>query len=82
MFRSNKTKEEHETIKLQNEEVTLKTFKTLINEVNIVLHAKWETSQEKAFCNTNIEKIEIFHVLHEKVALLIQNEETFWAGNK
>ena len=33
---------------------------------------KWETSQKKAFCNTNIEKFEILHVLHDKVALLMR----------
>ena len=33
---------------------------------------KWETPQKKAFCNTNIEKVEILHVLHDKVALLIR----------
>ena len=33
---------------------------------------KWETSQEKAVCNTYIEKVEILHVLHNKVALLMR----------
>ena len=33
---------------------------------------KWETSQKKAFCNNNIEKVEILHVLHDKVALLMR----------
>ena len=33
---------------------------------------KRETSQKKAFCNSNIEKVEILHVLHDKVALLMR----------
>ena len=31
---------------------------------------KCETSQKKAFRNTNIEKVEILYVLHDKVTLL------------
>ena len=34
IFGSNTIKEEHETMKLQNEEVMPKNFKTLMNEVN------------------------------------------------
>ena len=34
IFGSNKIKEEHETMKLQNEEVMLKTFEIVINKVN------------------------------------------------
>ena len=33
---------------------------------------KWETSQKKAFWDTNIEKVEISHVLLDKVALLMK----------
>ena len=33
---------------------------------------KRETFQKKAFCNSNIEKVEILHVLHDKVALLMR----------
>ena len=40
IFGSNKIKEEHETTKLQNEEVMLKNFiKNLINEVDRPVHA-------------------------------------------
>ena len=49
-------------MKLRNEEVILKNMylaKTLSRE----------TSQKKAFCNSNIEKVEILHVLHNKIAL-------------
>ena len=30
-----------------------------------------ETSQQKGFCNSNIEKVLILHVLHDNVALLM-----------
>ena len=33
---------------------------------------KRETSQKKAFCDSNIEKVEILHLLHDKVALLMR----------
>ena len=33
---------------------------------------KWETSQKKAFCNTNTEKVEVLYVLNDKVALLMR----------
>ena len=51
-----------------------KTFKIVINKVTRgeTSACKWETSQKKAFCNTNIEKVEILHVLHDKVALLMR----------
>ena len=35
------------------------------------MHKK-ETSQKKAFCNSNIGKVYILHVLHDKVALLMR----------
>ena len=42
---------------------------------------KWETSQKKAFCNTNIEKVEILHVLHAKVALLMRRRSELGTRN-
>ena len=56
-------------MKLQNEEL-LKSW--LIKWTSACISHKWETSQKKAFCNTNIEKVEILHVLHDKIALLMR----------
>ena len=42
---------------------------------------KTETSQEKAFCNSNIEKVEILHVLHNKVALLMRKHSEWGTRN-
>ena len=50
-------------MKLQNDEVMPQTFEIVINKVNSAC-IKCENSQKKAFCNTNIEKVEILHVLN------------------
>ena len=49
----------------------LKTFKTVINKVSSACISE-KLLRKKAFCNTNIEKFEILHVLHDKVALLMR----------
>ena len=48
MLRSNKIKEEHETMKLQNDEVMPQTFEIVINKVNSAC-IKWEKFSEKSF---------------------------------
>ena len=67
-------------MKLQNEEVMLKNCKTLINEMNRPVHALVRNFSEKAFCNSNIEKVEILHVLH-KVALLMKTRSEWRTRN-
>ena len=36
------------------------------------MHASEKLLRKKLFCNTNIEKVEILHVLHGKIALLMR----------
>ena len=42
---------------------------------------KRQTSQKKAFCNSKIEKFEILHVLHDKVALLMRKHSEWGTRN-
>ena len=46
-----------------------KTLGILINELNRLMH-KWENYQKKDICITKIDKVEIFYVVYNKVALL------------
>ena len=57
-------------MKLQHEEVMQRTIKTLINdnELNRPDSAEVRSFSDKSYIN--IHKVDIFHVLHHKVALL------------
>ena len=54
---------------------SIKTLKILINNLNSPRPvSNWETSQKKLFIleYTNVKIVEMFHVLHNKVALLMR----------
>ena len=69
-FGSNKIKEQHETIKLQKENVMLRNTQNLVgNELNR-LGEKLFRKKVFVLSHTNIDKVKIFYVLHDQVALL------------
>ena len=73
MLGSNEIKDQHETMKLQYE-VHLKPWLLMNWDGSSQCIFKWENSQKKAtylyLQYTNIDKVKIFCVLHDKVALL------------
>ena len=72
MFGSNKTKEEHETVKLHNEEVMVENKPWLMNWKDQCICEK--TQKSYLYCSkaSNTENVEIFYGLHNKVTLLMR----------
>ena len=54
IFESNKIKEQHETLKLQNEEVMLSHLKPWLMNWTDQQTVKWETSQKKNYLNCSV----------------------------
>ena len=59
-------------MKQRNFKLCSKTLKTLINEPNQPVHDKLLRKNLFVLQYTNIEKVEIFDVLHDKVVLLMR----------
>ena len=82
IFESNRIKEQHETMKLQNEEVMpSKTFETLINELNrpeVIACIIEKLLRKKAIYiiqlqYSNINIVKVFFAFHNKVPLLTRD---------
>ena len=82
IFGSNRIKEQHETMKLQNEEVMpSKTFETLINELNrpeVIACIIEKLLRKKAIYiiqlqYSNINIVKVFFAFHNKVPLLTRD---------
>ena len=85
MFGSNKIKQENETVKVLNKQVMVKNTNSWLMKWKDQCICKKLFKKNYLYCSnkaSNIENVEIFHGLHDKVALLMRRRSERGTRNR